>query len=286
MSRLYTEYDPATLFKLQKVELEILKDFCDLCEENNIEYFGAGGTAIGAVRHQGFIPWDDDIDVSLLREDYERFLVLAKEQLNDKYYLLTAETSKHYPLMSARLIKRGTKFREECFADLDCDLGIFLDIYALDNIPDDDKAMRRQGYSAWFWGKLLVLTEVSKPVLYISGWKARFVKICCMIVYRLFKIFRVSHDFLYNKAKKASTRYSGAETKRVAYFFDPMPFTSIIKREHIFPTKHMEYDGLQVRFMNRTEEYLRTRYGDFMELPPPDKRHNHPPYELDFGEGE
>ena len=76
---LYQEYDQVTLKRLQQMELEILRDFQDLCERHNIDYFAGGGTAIGAVRHKGFIPWDDDIDVNLVRKDYERFLKYARK---------------------------------------------------------------------------------------------------------------------------------------------------------------------------------------------------------------
>ena len=82
---LYQAYDPEVLKRVQETELEILRDFIDLCDRHEIDYFGVGGTAIGAVRHQGFIPWDDDIDIGFLRKDYDRFLALAKEELSDKY---------------------------------------------------------------------------------------------------------------------------------------------------------------------------------------------------------
>ncbi|MFR4008009.1 MAG: phosphorylcholine transferase LicD [Christensenellales bacterium] len=88
---LYREYDPQVLKRVQETELEILSDFIDLCERHQIDYFGVGGTAIGAIRHQGFIPWDDDIDIGFLRKDYDRFLLLAKEELSDKYELLNVE---------------------------------------------------------------------------------------------------------------------------------------------------------------------------------------------------
>jgi lipopolysaccharide cholinephosphotransferase len=77
---LYKEYDEKTLHRLQQIELEILRDFDELCTENGLSYFGCGGTAIGAVRHHGMIPWDDDIDVGLLRKDYEKFLRIARQK--------------------------------------------------------------------------------------------------------------------------------------------------------------------------------------------------------------
>lgn len=79
---MYGEYEPQVLEKLHNVELSMLKDFMKLCDDNNIEYFAISGTAIGAVRHHGFIPWDDDIDVALLRKDYERFVKVMKKIRN------------------------------------------------------------------------------------------------------------------------------------------------------------------------------------------------------------
>ena len=155
---LYREYDEATLKKLQKTELEILKDFDDLCRENGLSYFGGGGTAIGAVRHHGMIPWDDDIDVGLVRKDYEKFLRIAKQKkYSDKYRVINAETMENYPLMSTRWCKKGTKFKEDALKNIDGDLGIFLDIYCFDNIPDNEILMQIHAWRSWVWGKLLIL---------------------------------------------------------------------------------------------------------------------------------
>ncbi len=87
-----------------------------------------------------------------------------------------------------------------------------------------------------------------------------------------------------SKGNEASRKYENAETKRVAWFFDPTPFTSIIEKEQLLPTKKMSFNGLMMRFPGGVESYLAKRYGDYMQLPPEDKRHNHPPYELDFGD--
>ena len=281
---MYQEYDEQTLQRLQHTELEILKDFDDLCDKHQIDYFGVGGTAIGAVRHQGFIPWDDDIDIGMLRKDYDRFLQIAEKELGEKYEILNFETNTNYPLPTTRLVKKGTVFQEYAMKGIDCNFGIFLDIYFFDNIADGDKAMRRQGKTAWFWGKLLILRKIARPTLYYSGLKASLITAACVCAHFFLRLFRISPRFLYSKAMKASRRYEDTPTKRVAYFFDPTPFTSIMKLDDIVPTKKMPFNGLMIKFPGNIHAYLERRYGDYMTLPPEDKRHNHPPMDLDFGE--
>ena len=84
----YKEYDEKTLKKIHEVELEILKDFMDICDRHDLTYFGIAGTGIGALRHQGFIPWDDDIDVALPRDDFEKFLKYLEREMGDKYLIM------------------------------------------------------------------------------------------------------------------------------------------------------------------------------------------------------
>lgn len=131
-------YEDKELKRLQSMEMGILKDFMKICDENGLRYFGVAGTGIGAIRHGGFIPWDDDIDIALPREDYEKFIKLVEEKMGDKYYVLNAEHNPNFPLMTTRLCIRGTKFVENALKNINCDLGIFLDIYAYDNYPDND----------------------------------------------------------------------------------------------------------------------------------------------------
>lgn len=283
MADLYKEYDHNVLRKLQDMELDILKDFCELCEKNKINYFGVGGTSIGAVRHGGFIPWDDDIDIGMLRKDYDKFLCIASKEMGEKYSLLNAEIDSAYPLMSTRLMLKNTEFREECFKNLPCEMGVFLDLYCFDNISNNQIKMKVEGFRAWFWGKLMVLCAVDEPVLYIDGWKKTTVLFICKLVHKTFKCMNITPELFYKRAKKIITKYKKYRTNRVAYFFDPAPYTSIINVSDILPTKKMRYGELIVRFPNNIENYLEKRYGDYMKMPSEDKRHNHPPYKLDFG---
>lgn len=278
------DYDPETLKKLQRMELDILKDFQELCKKHNLDYFAGGGTAIGAVRHQGFIPWDDDIDVNLKRDDYEKFLKYAKEEYSDKYVLINAEENSLYPLMSTRWMKKGTKFKEEAFKDVDMELGVFLDVYCFDNVPDDDKVLKKHGYKVWFLNKLMILKMVRKPVLYYGGLKAAIVRAGCFVGHYFLRLIHLSQPFMYKKVKTQLTKYNGEKTKRLAYLFDPTPFTSVIDYDDVYPTREVPFEDGVIRVGNKVENYLSRRFGDYMTLPPEEKRHNHPPFEFDLGE--
>lgn len=279
---LYKEYNTDILKKLQEIELGILSDFDNLCRKHQIDYFIAGGTAIGAVRHKGFIPWDDDIDVGLTRDHYEKFLKIAEQELGHKYKVINAETNPEYPLMTTRLCLKGSRFKEECFKDLDIELGIFLDLYCFDHVPDNDAKMRRQGLQAWFLSKLMILRCIKKPVLYFGGIKAKVVYLGCSIVHYMMVLFRISPSFLYKKARRITTKYNSIPCKRIAYMFSVKPCNCVYDKTWIIPTKIMEFSGLTVKAPAKIEHCLAKRYGDYMTLPPEAARHNHPPYELAF----
>lgn len=284
---LYEEYDEKTLHRLQQIELEILRDFDELCTENGLSYFGCGGTAIGAVRHHGMIPWDDDIDVGLLRKDYEKFLRIARQKKwRRKYKVVNAATMENYPLMTTRWCRKGTKFKEDALKNIDGDLGIFLDIYCFDNIPDNEVLMKIHGWRSWFWGKMLILYWLDEPVLYFGGILGKAVTGTCKVVHKGMRVLHVSPRWLYRHAKRVSGCYNGQETKRANYLHDPRPFVSIVEKKDIFPVQRMEFSGQEICEPADVDAYLSRRFGDYMTMPPEDKRHNHPPYELDLGDGE
>ena len=108
----YKEYDKETLTKVHEIELELLNEFVRICDKHNLTYFLVGGTLLGAVRHSGFIPWDDDIDVGMPRVDYDKFINIAKNELKNDYLLDSVETDKNYFLPFAKILKRNTLFIE------------------------------------------------------------------------------------------------------------------------------------------------------------------------------
>ena len=120
------------LRKLQLLQLDIAKAIKELCESNGIPYFLIGGTLLGAIRHKGFIPWDDDFDVGMLREDYERFIKIAEEKLDKKkFFLETWDTEKGYGFPFAKVKLNGTKYPERN-APKSVHQGIFVDVFPID----------------------------------------------------------------------------------------------------------------------------------------------------------
>lgn len=277
-------YDPETLKRLQRVELEILKDFMDLCDRHHLMYFGIAGTGIGAKRHGGFIPWDDDIDVAMPRRDFERFLKYAGKELSDKYIPLNAEYDSRFPMMTTRLMKKGTVFVEEALKDANCPCGIFLDLYVLDNVADGRLAYELQCWEAWFWSKLLILRCMPKPFLFQTGWKASVIWAICGMVHHGMKLFHISPAWLRRRCEKVCRRYEKKKTRRMAFLPDTSPYWNVIDKTKLLPLRKLPFEDLELNFANNMEELLTNQYGAYMELPPVEKRKTHYPYRLEFGD--
>ena len=279
----YKEYDDITLKKIQNVELEILKDFMDICDRHKLDYFGIAGTGIGALRHQGFIPWDDDIDVAMPREDFEKLLRLVEKEMGDKYLIMNTERYPNYPLMTTRMTMRGTSFKEEALKDIDAPLGIFLDLYPLDKVSDNPKEARKQARDAWFWSKILILRSIPFPMLGFSGWKAKVIHAVCGLAHLFLKACHVPKMWIYKKAYEAETRSNHyAKTKNLNFFCDTTPYMNLYAVKDIYPLRKLPFEDTKLNFPHNLHNNLTGMYGDYMQLPPEEKRKNHYPYELKF----
>lgn len=282
MAVLYNQED---LHRVQQMELGILKDVLDLCKRHGLLCFGLAGTAIGAIRHKGFIPWDDDIDVAMPRKDFERFLVLLEQEYGDKYRALNWRTNENYPLMTTRICIPNTLFVESPLRDVDSPFGIFLDLYVYDNIPDSKFLMLLQAWEAWFFSKILILRSVPRPYLAQTGWKARVITWICMITHELLCLLRVSKRGLAAHCEQICRRYEKRETKRMAFFPDTSPFWNVVAKAALVTPKILEFEGQKLAFPTTVHEILLHMYGDYMQLPPEEKRKTHYPYILYFGDG-
>lgn len=275
-------YEPETLKRLQQEELSILRDFVAVCEENGLEYYGIAGTGIGAIRHGGFIPWDDDIDIAMPRKDFERLKEIVAGQMGGKYYMLDALGDRRYPLMTARLAKEGTLFIENALKEAKCPCGIFLDLYVLDNVADNRLLYELQSWSAWFWGKILILRSIKRPYLAVTGLKAEMIYAACSLVHGLLKAFHIPPEWIRSHCEKVCRRYDRQNTRRMAFLPDTSPYWNVIDKTRLYPLKKIGFEGITLTFPANIEEMLTSMYGDFRKLPPVDKRKTHYPYRLEF----
>lgn len=283
---MYGEYEPQDLERLHRAELGMLKDFMELCDKNGIEYFAISGTAIGAVRHQGFIPWDDDIDIALLREDYERFVrAMKKDQaFRAKYVLWGPDRPHKYYNLQPTLMLRNTVFVNENAAAGGYRPGILMDLFIYDNIPEDEKqaAVIIQKCRRY---KILYIVRNVNFFRLLKGQPAiqKLKNFLCGWIRLGLRLIPGSDEILYRKFLQYATRYRGKSDKYTC-LFDPGSHIMHIWKSKSYPTIKVPFEDTEIRLVKNYDEQLRQHMGNYLELPPEEKRTNHYPVELDFGE--
>lgn len=252
------------LAAIQKKELEILCAVRDICERHNIDYWLDGGTCLGAVRHGGFIPWDDDIDIAMRKEDMERFVQIAKKELPEGMFLQNKETDPTFtpPMVKVRytnsiLVEFGDDFR------LPYNKGLYIDIFPFIPYPNISrkacKAITR-GYcrANSILHKQHTYSWRSAAELFWFGAK----RVCCLAAWKAIYLFA-------DKSK-----YYGCAIESNGYGI--MHETS-----NLFPTKPITFEGETMRGPANPDAYLKTQYGDYMQLPPEDQRRVHAAFFLE-----
>ena len=209
------------LRQLQLAELEILDEFVRVCEIHGLRYYLIGGTLLGAVRHQGFIPWDDDIDVVMPRADYDQLAAIWPESAAPEYFYQCPNTDPFYYLTYAKIRKNGTEVYEERFRDARFHKGIFIDVFPLDDCP-------RPGPAAHLLFNVLAVMnyrgqidsgESYKPYRELSG----------KIGYALLRVFgkkqlvKVRREFLSLSAKLGKGAYLASYSGAYGYYKEVYP---------------------------------------------------------------
>lgn len=277
-------YEPEVLKKLHEIQVEMLYDFQQVCKKYDLPYFGIYGTAIGAVRHEGFIPWDDDIDVGMLRNDYYKFFEVFEQEMGEKYALLTPEIDERYACTVTHIQRKGTKFVTEMSQDLKCEQCIFMDIFPFDYVAENEKEQLKQARWTGFWGKMLFLSGTAYPIIPLKGIIGALAGLICKMIHYTLKILHVSPRTLYRKYLKAATSYNTEVKKEYVTSFEYAGcLKDKIKVEEIFPLKKVKFESVEIHLPANNHEFLTNVYGDYMKLPPEDQRVNHRPLVIDFG---
>ena len=270
-------YDDDTLKHLQKTQLIILKQFIKICEENNITYFIYGGSLLGTIRHEGFIPWDDDIDVILFREDYEKLNKILSTKIDEKYNFLNVFNEETYHHTWAQLTLKNTLLEYWWANQVDYDTNIYIDIFILENIPNNKF---KRFVHKWTCFALNQLTMYS---YFKYDNPSKFKKIIQQSIYYLIKISPVSPNTIKKKCFKKFSKYANESCNQVCDFpaICQMPVSN---KTDWLPAKKAKFEDLEVNIPNNYDKILTRIYGDYMELPPKESRFSPAPEKIDFGE--
>lgn len=277
-------YKPEVLKKVQDTILEVYEEFRKICEANGLTYFLMFGTAIGAVRHGGFIPWDDDFDVGMFRDDYDRFVEICMQQDKDSLFELKAVfTDGQSASTVTKFQKKGTRFVAYHSRFLKADLGIAIDIFPLDIVPEDKKLRRSQMRKAFIYEKLLFLSGNPFPLIPYKGIKGLAAEYICIFTWLMLNIFHVSPRWLYKKYDETAQEYRNTSSRYITCMMAPPPGQDYYwELEGMLPVKEVPFEDTYGPLPGNNHDILELTYGDYMKLPPKSKRVNHAPVELKF----
>lgn len=273
--------DEDILKKLHSEQLSLLLNLDRFCREHDLSYFLEGGTALGAIRHQGFIPWDDDIDVGMFREDYEKLIALSA-QLPPNLILRTPYNTTGFPGMFAKLCRKGSLFLTQEASDAGFQQEIFIDIFVYDQLAADIKVRNKQLKNAFFWQSASYLFSSAHITVLPSGLKGAIVAFGAHIVHKFLKI-ATSHEDIVRRFERSIKCFKDGDDLYIALSY---PQINALPQECFFPVRIMKFEEHDLPVPNHIERYLENLYGDWQQLPNPEDRHVHSPLKIQFSDGE
>lgn len=256
------------LREIQLVELGILLEFDRVCKALELPYILCFGTLLGAVRHKGFIPWDDDVDVVMLRDDYERFLREAPALVKVPYFLQTIDTEPEYPFAFAKLRDSSTTFIEKMTVGRRINHGVFIDVFPFDGVPESYPVRRLGWYLLSAVGRVGFLKAFDSRSVPRSDIERMIAKLIPLSDRRVMRLY----------SRLISLKGSG-KAKHVAHSVYP----TIPMRRFVYPKKwvedsiDMEFEGHMFPVPRNYDGILSMVYGDYMTPPPEEHRIAHHP---------
>lgn len=251
-----------SLDEIKSVELEILKYVVSICDKHKLKYFLAYGTLIGAIRHKGFIPWDDDVDIVMPREDYNRLLEIMRNEKGQYECLIPLENGYFYEF--AKVIDTNTSVQEISTIKARC--GVWIDIFPMDGLNRNDKL-------SYF---LLILCNRCRAAAVNKCFPHRTSGIFILAEYLFWKVCRlIGFKPFLRLSLKLSQKYKYDDCDIVGYASSYPAHNKYLKKDWFAESDFAVFENVKFRIPVGYHEYLTTQYGDYMQLPPENKRVSH-----------
>lgn len=261
---------------IKKIQLDMLKEVDRICNKHNIRYCIGWGTLLGAVRHKGFIPWDDDADILMLRRDYRKFSKVCKTELEEKYFFQDDESDDAYLWGYAKLRNTNTCYIRCGQEHIPCKTGVFIDIFPLDNVPSFlPLQILQDGYCfmlrKMLWAKAGQYSEPNKAIRLVYKCLAHIPK---KVIFALRNLIVSKSDRVSSKVRCLLMTAPGKQWNREN---NPISTQYGFKKEWIFQRSKFTFEGARLWGTKDYKKCLTFLYGDYMKLPPEEERIGHAP---------
>ena len=257
---------------LHQVDLDIVKAVINLCEKHGLKYYMLGGTMLGAIRHGGFIPWDDDIDLGMFREDYEKFLELATE-LPAHLKVVNYRNTPSYQYYITRVLDAETKVIEERIGNDNKYTNASIDIFPIDGAPNNEALRKIYFFRVLYHRALMSLCY--KDSIDRKRSRGGAEKILLWVMERL-PVEKITTPYKQKcKIDKLLRKQKINGAKYIGNIMGAYRTREIVPAEFYGSGKMYPFEDIELRGMDMADEYLKWTYGDYMKLPPEEKRKTH-----------
>lgn len=255
------------LDELKSIQLKIMQVIDDYCHKNHIPYYICSGTLIGAVRHKGYIPWDDDIDICMFRKDYDNFFREFNKNRKDEYRAINSSNTSNYYLISGKVVNTNTVMDE--YIKWPEHFGVYVDVFQLDNLPNKLKSVNHLNRRIAPYRNLLALKTIADN-------KGRGIIKNAILKVASFIIPNRVVPWLIKRINNLSQKYKDEDTFLVG---DIGNYTygegEILERDWFDPPVRLSFEGMEFDAPNQYDKVLKQTFGNYMELPPKERQKSH-----------